>query len=159
MEATATAPPANDEAVRRSSPILDYLAEHGPSVGSAIADALGRATGNVTTRLRQMEAEGRVRRTGRSLPAGRGGPQIEWALADGSPPPDSIDAPTPSGVTAARVRQELAELIRADDLDRLLDGYCRGITLAEADADTLARVLRVRRTIELLSERADGDPE
>jgi hypothetical protein len=139
----------------RSNPILEFLEANGPAVGGEIAAATGRATGNVTTRLRQMEADGRVRRTGRSLPMGRGGPQIEWALADGSPAPDSIDAPTPSGVTAARVRQELAELIRAEDLEQLLEVYCEGVSLAEATAETLACVLRVRRAIELLAEGSE----
>jgi hypothetical protein len=58
-------------------------------------------------------------------------------------------------VTAARVRQELAELIRAEDLEQLLEVYCEGVSLAEATAETLACVLRVRRAIELLAEGSE----
>lgn len=112
MEAATAAPEPAVEPVPARNLILDHLAEHGPSIGGAIARALGRTTQNVTTRLRQMEAEGRVRRTGRSLQAGRGGPQIEWALADGSPPPESIDAPPPRTSPAhALARAERAEAI------------------------------------------------
>lgn len=147
---------AQAESGRRSNPILDYLAEHGPSVGSVIGTELGRTTGNVTTRLRQMEEEGRVRRTGRSLPIGRGGPQIEWALSDGTPAPTSIEAPEPATVTATRARNELVDVIRADDLDVLLSGYCGSLSVADADSGTLAMVLRVRHAIELLQAMPDA---
>lgn len=113
------------------SPILAYLTEHGPASAPAIARHLGRKSGNVATRLRQLEVERVVRRTGRTITGGRGGPQIEWTLAgvDDRPtsPDDVLESPTTPGDRAGlRHRYHLLLLSRltdaqGDDFDRIAD--------------------------------------
>jgi hypothetical protein len=73
----------------REAPILDWLEQHGKGTSTAIAEALGRKPANVATRLRQYEQAGFIRRTGRTVPSGRGGPMIEWELASETKPPTS----------------------------------------------------------------------
>ena len=81
----------------RQSPILDWLDEHDRGSATMIAEGLGRKPSNVATRLRQLEQGGFVRRTGRTIPGGRGGPQDEWELcAEGKAPTgpkDVLDSP------------------------------------------------------------------
>lgn len=102
VEAPGDRPPVDvepDEAELdpRQSPILDWLEEHNRGSATMIAESLGRAPKNVSTRLRQLERGGFVRRTGRTIPGGRGGPQIEWELCreDKKPtgPEDVLDSP------------------------------------------------------------------
>jgi DNA-binding Lrp family transcriptional regulator len=63
--------------------VLTALRELGPATASEIAHHIGASSpANVSTRLRQLEQKGKVRRTGKMVnPQGaRGGPQIEWEL-------------------------------------------------------------------------------
>lgn len=76
----------------RQSPILDWLELRGCGSASQIAESLGRKPSNVATRVRQLEQGGFVRRTGRTIPGGRGGPQIEWErCAEDKAPTDPTD--------------------------------------------------------------------
>ena len=81
----------------RQSPILDWFEPRGCGSASQIAESLGRKPSNVATRLRQLEHGGFVRRTGRTIPGGRGGPQLEWerCAEDKAPtdPTDVLDSP------------------------------------------------------------------
>lgn len=101
------------------SPILDYLQAHGPSTASKIGDTLDRPTANVSTRLRQLERAGYVRRTGRSLneAGGRGGPRIEWELSDPDKSPTDCDTEIATERTLPLERDEM----RRAYFDKLLE--------------------------------------
>jgi hypothetical protein len=73
----------------RRSPILDCL-EDGPATAPTIAERLERDPGSTGARLRQLGAGGFVRRTGRMLPGGRGGPRVEYALCDPAKTPTDV---------------------------------------------------------------------
>lgn len=121
----------------RASPILDWLAEHGTGTAPRIAHALGRKTPNVSTRLRQLEQRGFVRRTGKTVPGGQGGPQIEWELAredaDPTGPEDILTSPAtkvPPDSLRRRYFDALLAKIERDDcpehiydrIERLVEG-------------------------------------
>jgi DNA-binding Lrp family transcriptional regulator len=92
------------------SPILDWLKRHEKGTGPEMAEALGRAPKNVTTRLRQMEKAGLVRRTGVVVGGNQGTPQIEWELLpEGAEPNREIAG---QRLTDARISQDEEE--RAD---------------------------------------------
>lgn len=101
------------------SPILEFLEERGPSTASSIAEVLERAPRNVSTRLRQLEKGGFLRRTGRSIPGGRGGPQIEWELASDHKEPTNpeIVLETPRSTTDFRLRYFEALLSKLEQAD------------------------------------------
>lgn len=118
-------PPAERDPTK--SPILDWLNTHQAGSAPQIAEAIGRKTGNVATRLRQYEERGFVRRTGRTIPGGRGGPQIEWELCDPSKPPtgpedvlESPQSPEPLGERLARLEDEERRAMRTRYFDALL---------------------------------------
>lgn len=119
------------------SPLLDHLRDRGPSCATDIAERLGRTTGNVSTRLRQLEKAGYVRRTGRSLPGGRGGPRIEWELADFDKEPTDLstvlDAPFSTADYRARYFDALLAKVGKDDCpEHIYDRIERLVGLGEA---------------------------
>lgn len=127
----------------RQSPILDWLEKHGNGSAPQIAEALNRKVKNVSTRLRQLERGGFVRRTGRTIPGGRGGPQIEWELCDEDKPPTSPDdvldspfsQPLPDEEQSAMRRAyfaRLLDLVAADAPAHIFDRIERLVGLKEA---------------------------
>src|SRR5262249_50281294 len=105
---------AGNEGGQRRSAILVALDELGPTTAGRIAKHLRRATGNASTRLRQLEQEGRVRRTGESVSSGRGGPQIVWDLCRPGDEPTSPDTPVDGGPGPVQERlRALAEQVAA----------------------------------------------
>jgi hypothetical protein len=112
----------DDEPQTGRSPILTWLRDHGAGTAPQIAEVLDRKTGNVSTRLRQMEKAGFVRRTGRSRPGGRGGPQIEWELVDLSDPDkqetnNDVEMDAPLSVPDFRTRYFEALLVKVEGED------------------------------------------
>lgn len=98
---------------RPESPILTSLRRLGPATAREVANEIDRDINNVSTRLRQMEDQGRVRRTGRTVnPTGqRGGPQVEWeVMPENGTPTTPHDALTATGPVEDRIRR-LAELV------------------------------------------------
>lgn len=132
---------------QRGNAIIDWLAAH-PDGGTCatIGDAIGRTTKNVGTRMRQLEEEGRVARGGKDH-GGRGAPQIVWTLA----PALAMTEPE------REMSIDTEPNVSADDLERLLMGFCGAQLLADADADDLALVMRTRAVIE--HRRAGGGDE
>lgn len=100
----------------RRNPILEAMAELGrPTTAAEIAQMLDppRQTGNVSTRLRQMEDEDppRVRRTGNTANHGvRGGPQVEWELATAGDEPTRPGQPLTSPHSPPPRREEMRRL-------------------------------------------------
>lgn len=163
--------------------ILEALDELGPASAQEIAQKIGRETGNVSTRLRQLEQQSppRVRRTGRQVAgtAGqRGGPQIEWDLYrdgdDATGPETPIAAPQSSAEVldervrhlAERVESLMAELERKEyelaearaESDRLREGQ----TALPADAgEELDRLRGLVAEIEAERDRllAEREPD
>lgn len=112
----------------RRSPILEWLERHKTGSAPQIAEHLGRKTANVSTRLRQLEQGGFVRRTGQTLPGGRGGPQIEWELCHDTKPPtgpeDVLTSPlTPPPEDDLRLRyfEHLLTLATADAPEHIFE--------------------------------------
>jgi predicted ArsR family transcriptional regulator len=136
----------DDEELRRGerglrNPILEAMAELGPCSAPEIAQQLGRAPANVSTRLRQMEVQGRVRRTGRSVPGGRGGPQIEWETmpADGEPTGPGTPQAMPFGKPEERLRAMAEKLGHALGRVEALEGVFEGAKARADQADRLRR--------------------
>lgn len=113
---------------RRESAVITALRELGPATASEIGDLTKNDSANVSTRLRQLEQAGKVRRTGRSVnQGGRGGPRIEWELMPANGTPTGPDMPiATTGPVEERIRK-LAESIaegrgRIEQLENELEG-------------------------------------
>lgn len=137
----------------RRNIILDALRELGPATAREIAVRTGRETNNVGTRLRQMEEQGRVRRTGRSTsePGQRGGPSIEWELMPehGEPTgPGVVSAPP--GPVEERLRAMSEKVGRALQAQETAQ---QELAAARARADSLEREVRAERDRRERAER------
>lgn len=100
--------PGVDANGRPESPILTALRRLGPATAREIANEIHRDINNVSTRLRQMEQQGRTRRTGRTVnpDSARGGPQVEWDIThDGDAPTDATTALASTGPVEDRIRR------------------------------------------------------
>lgn len=137
------------------SPILDWLTAHRSGSAPQIADCLERKPGNVATRLRQLERGGYVRRTGRTVPGGRGGPQVEFELSDPDKRPTSVDDVLSSPPSEESTRERLGRLEAAmttprSDLTGLRERYCDALLarLEGADGDLFDRIAdRIERLV------------
>lgn len=132
---------------RTESPILTCLRNMGPSPASEIAQQLGRTTGNVSTQLRQYEEAGKARRTGRTVPGGRGGPQIEFELMPEGGERTSTDTPTEAGPGPVDKRlQALAERVgRLSTALERAEGERDGAAARADQAETALRSAEQRR--------------
>jgi DNA-binding Lrp family transcriptional regulator len=140
-------PQAAAHRAAQESPILDWLAANGRGSAPQIAVALGRDKNSTGARLRQLQAAGRVRRTGELLETGRGPAEVLYELSEQEDDMAAIE-------TASR------EQLTADELQELLEGWAGAVTIAEASASTLALALKARRVVEAMqaneAEDADG---
>lgn len=98
---------------RREAAAITALRGLGPASASEIAKHIGADSNNVSTRLRQLEQAGKVRRTGRMINPDRqrGGPQVEWELMPtNGVPTDPAQALIGSGPVEDRIRR-LGEVV------------------------------------------------
>jgi predicted ArsR family transcriptional regulator len=111
-----------DQTKGRPNAILASMRSLGPATAKEIAQRIGRETGNVSTRLRQMEQEGRVRRTGRAVSDGQGSPSIEWEImpANGKPTEPGVTQNPPAPIEFERERVR-ALTHRVEDLAKQLE--------------------------------------
>lgn len=94
---------------RPESAVISGVRHLGPCTAREVADLISRDIGNVSTRLRQLEQAGKVRRTGKTVnPVGaRGGPQVEWELM---PANGTRTDPTQPLISAGPVEDRLRKL-------------------------------------------------
>lgn len=72
-------PENRDKAELRRQRLIDYLAEHGKSLGSVMAQALDETTDVTLRDLRKLEADGKVKSSRERPPVGR--VMLVWRLA------------------------------------------------------------------------------
>jgi predicted ArsR family transcriptional regulator len=167
-----------DQTRGRPNAILASMRSLGPATAKEIAERIGRETGNVSTRLRQMEQEGRVRRTGRAVSDGQGSPSIEWEImpANGKPTEPGVtqNPPAPIEFERERVRalshrvEDLAKQLEArqDERDRARQDVrevrdelrARGARVSELEREVEQLQAAARRPAEIPAEIPAENP-